>query len=191
MFNILDSNTLYIIVSPEKNDNSQVQNKILNDKLSNILYANEFTLLPIKGYYNEKFENSCLASPNNIDNDDLRKIAIRIIDEFDQDSVIIKYYGETYAKRLSKDGSERPLGMVLYNTEDSSNKSYIFNGMSFSFVEQKRYYFPNSKTDFKIGMIVECFSGDKWIEMKVENVELEYNDIYKLMIKYEKVRIPY
>ena len=39
-------------------------------------------------------------------------------------------------------------------------------------------------------MIVECLSNDNWIKKSINNVSLEYDKIYKLLIKYNKVRIP-
>jgi hypothetical protein len=57
-------------------------------------------------------------------------------------------------------------------------------------VEKQLYIFPNSKKDFKSGMVVEYFSNNKWIEKRVDNVDLEFDKIYALMIKYNKVRIP-
>ena len=39
-------------------------------------------------------------------------------------------------------------------------------------------------------MIVELFSNNKWIEKKIVNPEEEFNKIYNLMMKYNKIRIP-
>ena len=38
-------------------------------------------------------------------------------------------------------------------------------------------------------MIVEYFTNNKWYEKKVENPNSEYEDLYKLLIKYDKVRV--
>jgi hypothetical protein len=38
-------------------------------------------------------------------------------------------------------------------------------------------------------MIVEYLNKDKWFSKKVENPKLEYEKIYKLLIKYEKIRV--
>ena len=76
----------------------------------------------------------------------------------------------------------------MYNT-DQENKSYIYEGISFSFVEEKMYKFPKTKDDFKNGMIIECYSTNGWIEKIVNNIDHEFNDIYKTLSKYDKVRI--
>ena len=107
---------------------------------------------------------------------------------FEQDCVIVKYKGQSTASKLFSDGQEKPLGILLYNT-DSKNKSYIHDGLSFSFVEQQLYYFPKQQKDFKAGMVIEYFNNNKWIEKKVIDPSSEFEKIYKLLIKYNKIRI--
>ena len=152
-----------------------------------ILYAKNYQVLPIQGYYNDKFENSAMAFSTG-DNDELRKDLIFLLNQFHQDCGIIKYFGETGAKKVFKDGSEKPLGIVLYNT-DSDNISYLYNGLSFSFVEQTRYWKPTKKEDFKIGMIVEYLNNKNWIKKEVKNPDDEFKNLYQLMIKYDKIRV--
>jgi hypothetical protein len=80
------------------------------------------------------------------------------------------------------------MGIVMYNT-DADNMSYLNNGTSFSFVESKRYWKPTKKEDFRIGMLVEYLNNNKWCEKLVENPNDEYDKLYKLLIKYDKVRV--
>lgn len=170
------TNTSYVILSSGK----------LNDMIS-ILYAKDYQIIPIKGYYKGQYEDSVIAF-GKVDNDNLRKDAIFLLSHFNEDCAIIKYQGESNAKKIFKDGSEKPLGIVLYNT-DSENISYLYNGFSFSFVESKRYWKPTKIEDFKVGMLVEYLSNNKWYEKKVENPKDEYEKLYKLLIKYNKVRV--
>lgn len=156
--------------------------------LISYLYSREYYLIDIKGYYDGKFEDSLIAFTQ-LPAEELRKDCLHIMKFFDQDCIIVKYLNEVSPKKIFSDGQEKPLGILMYNT-DSNNKSYIHDGLSFSFVEKQLYVFPNSKSEFKSGMIVEYFSNNKWIQKKVENVESEYDKIYSLMIKYNKIRIP-
>ncbi len=169
-------NASYIILSSSK----------LDDMIS-ILYAKEYNIIPIKGYYRGQYEDS-IISYGPVDNDNLRKDTLFLLNHFHQDCAIIKYMGESNAKKIFKDGSEKPLGIVMYNT-DSENISYLYNGTSFSFVESKRYWKPTKKEDFKIGMLVEYLNNNKWYEKKVENPNLEFEELYKLLIKYDKIRV--
>ncbi len=169
-------NASYIILSSSK----------LDDMIS-ILYAKEYNIIPIKGYYRGQYEDS-IISYGPVDNDNLRKDTLFLLNHFHQDCAIIKYMGESNAKKIFKDGSEKPLGIVMYNT-DSENISYLYNGTSFSFVESKRYWKPTKKEDFKIGMLVEYLNNNKWYERKVENPNLEFEELYKLLIKYDKIRV--
>ena len=156
--------------------------------LISYLHSRDYYLIDIKGYYQGKFENSVIAFTN-LPNDELRKDALHILEHFNQDCLILKYKDDSTAKKLFEDGQEKPMGILLYNT-DFENKSYIYDGLSFSFVEQQLYYFPKKKEDFKSGMIIEYFSNNKWLERKVSDPETEYNKMYNLLIKYNKIRIP-
>ena len=160
-------------------------NKI--DDIKSVLWAKEYQIIPIQGYYNEQFEDSILAF-SDVNNDELRKDLIFLLDHFNQDCGIVKYKGESSSKRIFSDGSEKLLGVVLYNT-DSNNISYLYNGLSFSFVEQKRYWKPTRVEDFKIGMIVEYLNNNKWCEKKVQNPKQEWDDMFKLLAKYDKLRV--
>jgi hypothetical protein len=177
MLNLKDPKISYLLASAHNINN-----------LVSYLYSREYQLLDIKGYYQGQFENSVIAFTNQ-SNDELRKDALHILRHFDQDCLILKYRDEQGAKKIFEDGQEKPLGILLYNT-DSENKSYIYDGLSFSFVEQQLYFFPKKKEDFKIGMIVEIFSNNKWLERQIVNPEDEFNKIYNLMMKYNKIRIP-
>jgi hypothetical protein len=165
----------YMIISSEK----------IEDMIS-ILYAKNYQLIPIKGFYKGQYEDSVMVFSS--DNDELRKDVIFLLNHFKENCAIVKYIGENNAKKIFSDGSEKPLGVALYNT-DSENKSYLYNGVSFSFLEQNRYWKPSKKEDFKIGMIVEYLNNNKWYTKKVENPNIEYDRIYKLLIKYDKIRV--
>jgi hypothetical protein len=189
MFNLSDPKIGYLIISAQNENTSALDIKFQSNKLANILYAKDYTLIPVTGYYNQKYENSYIAiTSDDNDNDKLRSDAIYLMDEFNQSSVIVKYINETGAKKILSDGSEVPLGIVIYNS-DMKNKTYIYNGVSFSFIEQKRYYFPKDKKDLKSGMIVEYFNNNKWTERQIVNVDDEYDKMYRLLIKYKKLRI--
>ena len=171
------SNTSYVILSSDK----------LDDMVS-ILYAKDYHVIPIKGYYRGHYEDSVIAFSKVDNNDELRKDILFLLNQFQQECAIVKYFGETSAKKIFSDGSEKPLGIVMYNT-DAENFSYLYNGVSFSFIESVRYWKPTKKEDFKVGMLVEYFNNNKWYERKVENPSDEYESLYKLLVKYDKVRV--
>ena len=157
------------------------------DDMISILWAKNYQIIPIKGYYKGQYEDSAMAF-SNIDNDELRKDLIFLLNHFHQECGFIKYLGETEVKKVFSDGSEKPMGITLYNTDDE-NVSYLYNGFSFSFVESKRYWKPNKPEDFKVGMIVEYLNNNKWMQKTVKNPKEEWESIWKLMIKYDKIRV--
>lgn len=174
--NLSDSRISYLIMSSNK----------LDDMMS-ILWAKEYQIIPIKGYYKGNYEDSIIAYKD-MDNDELRKEILFLLNHFKQECAIVKYLGETGAKKLYFDGSEKPLGIVMYNTDDD-NMSYLHNGLSFSFVEQARYWKPKTKEDLKVGMVVEYQNKNKWLQHEIKNPSQEYDRLFKLLIKYDKVRV--
>jgi hypothetical protein len=157
------------------------------DDVISVLYAKNYQVIPIKGYYKGHYEDSVIAF-GSYDNDELRKDIIFLLNHFHINHGVIKYSGEGEVKKIFGDGSEKPMSIALYNT-DEENKSYLYNGVSFSFIEEKRYWKPNKKEDFKVGMLVEYLNNNKWYTQKVENPSEEYDRLYKLLIKYDKIRV--
>ena len=40
-------------------------------------------------------------------------------------------------------------------------------------------------------MLVEYLNEDRWIPKTINNVDLEYEKMYKLLMKYQKMRVSY
>lgn len=188
MFNLSDTSISYMLISPEKVDNLPSDNNISCERVCSILYSKDYTIMPITGYCEGKYEKSFIAISPSDDNDSLRFDAIYLMDKFDQKDIIVKYKGDDIATKVESSGSEKPMNVVIYDS-DLKNKTYLYNGISFSFVEKKRYFFPKKKEDLKSGMIVEYFNNNKWIEKQIFNVDTEYEKMFKLLIKYEKIRV--
>jgi hypothetical protein len=156
------------------------------DDIVSVLYSRDYQILEMKNYESGIFSDSILAY-GAIDSESLRNDIIFLLDKFDVDSAIIKYKGEIKPRRISNSGSERILGVIKY--DENCNSSYIYKGMSFSFFEEKRYWIPKQKEDFRIGMVVEYFNNNQWNEKLVENPNEEWYSMYKLMLKYNKIRV--
>ena len=157
------------------------------DDLISVLYTKEFQVTPIKGYYRGNYEDSVIAW-GNFDNDQLRNEIIFLLDIFNQDSGFIKYFAHTEVMKIFRDGQERPMSQTMYNTDDE-NMSYLVNGLSFSFVEKRRYWSPKSVDELKTGMIVEYFNNNRWNQKVVKNPKQEWSDMWSLLSKYDKLRV--
>lgn len=174
--NLDNVNSSYIITS---------SNNI--ESLRSFLFGKGYSIIDITGYYNGEFEESVIAwSP--INNEELKKDAKKILEIFNQDSLILKTVGNKNPTKLFRTGKERELGVIMYNT-DNSNKSYLYNGISFSFQEKKSYKFLKEEFEFKKGMVVECESRDGWVEKEIKEPSIEYKNVYSILVKYNKVRI--
>lgn len=169
-------NTSYLIISAPN-----------IDALSSILWSKEYQILPMQGYYEGEFEDSLMAYKH-VENDELRRDALLLLDQYGQESAIVKYLGDTEPRKIFYNGDERPLGLVMFNT-DARNKSYLHNGISFSFVEKARYRVPRSKGELRPGMVVEYMSNNKWHQKRIHDLDQEWERMYSLLAKYEKLRI--
>lgn len=178
LINLLDSKISYIIVE---------SNTFNFEKLNSILYSKDFTLFNISKFSNGKYIKSLLAL-SNYDNNDLRKESIFILEEFNMNSIYVKYKNETYISTIDKLGREH-INDLKYYDNDLTKDQFIFEGISFTINKKDRYYFPKQKSDLKNDLIVEIYNNNNWIEKQIFNIDIEYDRMYKLLIKYEKIRI--
>lgn len=188
MFNIKDPNLSYILVSPEKPEYGQIDNNLNCERCCSILYSKDYTVFPIATYERGKVSRSFMAIPLTNSNDDLRKDSLFLMDKFNLDSVFVKYQSEPSTTKLRYDGSERSLGMSLYESSENT-KVFVHSGISFSFHEVKKYHFPKDKKEFRKGMIVEFFNNNRWVTKEVYNPDDEWEKMYKLLTKYGKLRV--
>lgn len=175
--NLENMNISYLLLTSDK----------LDDVMS-VLYSKDYHIIEMKEHSNGKYKDTLLAYGLN-DNDSIREDVLFLLEEFGIKSGVVKYIGEKNPKRILNDGSEKLLGINTYS--DNVNDTYIYKGLSFSFYEEKRYWTPKDINDFRIGMVVEYFNNNKWCEKLVEDPNKEWNNIYKLMVKYNKVRVLY
>jgi hypothetical protein len=48
---------------------------------------------------------------------------------------------------------------------------------------------PKKKEDFRQGMIIEYFNNSQWNEKIVFDLDTEWDKMYKLLVKYDKIRV--
>jgi hypothetical protein len=177
VLNLNESNVSYFIMSSKQIDATKT-----------LLWAKEWEIIPLKGYYDGISEDSILAFKINIDNKELKEEALFILKTFNEDSCIIKYTGKKNTNKLKISNQESELSEAIFNQE-SINKSYLYNGTFFSFNEVKSYKIIESKDELKNGMIVEYFNNKNWTSISIFDINNEWNGFYKLLVKYKKVRI--
>ncbi len=173
--NLLETNLQYILTSSSN-----------MDALLSYIHSSNCSVLPIKGFYQNKWEDSVMIF-NELSKFELNNLANFIMKNFNQDSVIIKYKGDNTAYSYSNN-NKKELDYALYNT-NAENISYIHNGISFSFIEKPVYTKPINKNDLKVGMTVELLNNNKWLEKTIYDLDKEWKEIYELFIKYDKIRI--
>lgn len=178
-----DTNINYLIVSAYQGDKDDFTNRLENSKLFDSLIFRDFTVLEMGGN-----QPSYLAYKD-CDNDEIRYDAIELMDMFKQEFVICKYMGESEAKKIMFDGQEKILGIVKYKG-NNDNHNFFVEGNAVSFEPRKRYWKPSKSSDFKEGMIVEIKNNNgEWTEKVVKDPEVEYERMYKLLIKYGKIKV--
>jgi len=183
--------TSYFIISAFKIENNNKINEQLSNQLKDDLYIMDYSVTVLESYLNNKafksFLVNCNANAN--DNNDLRLDAIKMMDKYEQNSVIIKYTNEEVIKKIGHDGNEHEMSVIDFTTECISYKQ---ENNIFSLKECKRYTFPKESAALSIGTIVEVFgSSGNWIQKTVKNPKYEWDNSLKLLSKYNKIRIPY
>jgi hypothetical protein len=176
----------YMIVSSTSTLNDEYTNKVYTSRLEDALYLKEYDIFKM-GSNQEDISFIAYKTVESKDlNNELRYDTIELMDSFNCDSIIVKYYDETTIKKVMKSGAERSIDILPF---DGSESSYYTEGFSFSLKERDEYFIPNKMNDFKEDMLIEI-KNDKniWIAKTVKDVESEWNKMYKLLCKYERVR---
>lgn len=153
------------------------------------LYAKGYSVDQLSVYVapNELYDayictSECLDS----DDDYVRKSAL----EFIEDEIItecIIHYKNYGVIRLRTDGYEEPTLCSVYNLT-TTYPIYIKDSISYSFPKSDRYINITDRSQLRVGMLVELFNNGEWVEKFVSNIDEEYEKIYKLFIKYNKIR---
>jgi len=186
MINLLDVKTSYILFTP---DHTSSGYSWLCEKYTSLTHAKGYSDIELISSDNDN--NYCITYVSyceNAINDKIRLDAIALMSEFGASSIIVKYFGENKPTKILENGSERLLDISFYSNV-VNERVYIQNGISFIFETLKRFYFPTKKEDLHKNMVIELYNDTKWIEYVVDDVETEWEDIYELFAKYEKIRI--
>ena len=154
------------------------------DLNQDIFYNRGYLSFTIEKYNNN---DSFISYKEKCSNNETRYDAINYLDISKQNYLFIKYLGESDISKVYPDGKEEKMLIDIYS--DSMEDVYISDGISFSFIKKKKYYYPNSKKDLKNGMVIEYFNNGNWINKKIIDLNYEYDNIYNLLIKYDKLRI--
>src|SRR5574343_947466 len=179
MINLNDNKLAYIIISASNDKFDPLTNNKLNENLTSNLYIKDYTVFNLATYKSGIYDRAYLAMTPG-DNDELRFSVLNLLEKYEQEFAIIKYKDEVDPRKIFRNGSELPLNINIYDS-NSENIHYIYNGVSFTFTEMKRYFHPKDKKDIKSGMIVEVFNNNKWSERKVINPETEWDNLYMLL----------
>jgi hypothetical protein len=174
--NLSNINISYLILSTSNND------------VAAILDSKSYQILPLQSYRGGKYDSSYMGY-SDVDNNTLRSDVIFLLEKTNINHAIIKYKGESLPRKIFYDGRECLLDINMYDSEHTDT-TYLYKGLSFSFKEAKRYWIPKRKEDFRVGMIVEYFNNNKWNEKLVENPDVEWDKMFKLLLKYNKIRVP-
>ena len=189
MIDLSDVNISYLIVSPEIIGISQMENNHRNSMFLNMLYSMNYSIIPIQTYEKGIYEKSYIAiTPE--DNERFKEEIFMVINQFRKSEVILKWKGDSLLTKMTSEGLEYPMEVNFYDN-NLDKKIYIHEGISFSLNEKKRYFFPAKKEDLRTGMIIEYFNNNKWSQKEISDLDNEYERMYKLLMKYEKLRISY
>ena len=84
---------------------------------------------------------------------------------------------------------------VLRHTCDNSwciNPDHLIQGTQLDNIQDMESRGRHSKPYNAVlnpELVVEIYNNNNWIERDIHNIDIEYDRMYKLLMKYEKVRI--
>ena len=171
-----DLDVSYIIISDTNIDN-----------ISSYLYSRDYKLIEMTKFKDGTFTDCLVGITEKIKSDVMSDIN-HISNHFKLQFVIAKFFGDECPVRLNENGTIDDLDLIMYDTNLDLD-SYIKDGVSFSFVKKKKYSYPKEKKDFKVDMIIECYSSNGWIEKIVKDVDSEFDSIYSILSKFDRVRV--
>ena len=153
------------------------------------LYSKDYTIVEMLTS-EQNISGRSIFTYNQLTNQELKKDTLFVLDHFDMDHAYIKYEKTNEIVKITKDGNETPVEVLLY--ESSLNtKRFVLGEISFSFKDMDRYRLVEGKEELTQGVEVEYLNNNKWNKKIVENVETEWKGLYSLMSKYKKLRMIY
>jgi hypothetical protein len=189
MYLLTNPNISFILINPEVKGSSQLENNWNCERLCSVLYSKDFTVFTVKELYQNQYTNCFLGISSENSNDEIRNEALQVLEFLNIDQAIIKYVGVSNPTLILKNGVEKPLEFSV-NEGDENSKTYIHDGVSFCFKEAKRFHYPTKKDQLKEGIIVEYYNNNKWNKKQIVKLDEEFDKMYNLLIKYNKLRIP-
>jgi hypothetical protein len=186
MYDLFNPNQKLVIFDVQK-DVDYKENGFKQEQLYSVLYPKDWTILPIKKFFENELTDTYGCIATDIDNNTFREQILKILEYLKIESGIIKYQGTNEFVKISSNGEEIKLNLMIYESESPSPK-YIYDGISFSFKEKTVYFYPRKKEHLKIGMVVEYYNDSVWTSKEISDLDSEYEKLYKLLIKYNKLR---
>lgn len=186
MLELTDEAVSYMIVSPAREIVDQTRALVETSRAQSLLYSRNYSLISLTGYSGGVYDRSFLAY-GGPDNESLREDAIMYIREMEQRDVLVKYSGTATLTIIGSDGSERPVSIKQY--EGGDERAYIHGTQCFSLKRERRYRNVESRSEISAGMALEYYNNGRWNEIRVSDPDAEYERMYRLLIKYGKLRV--
>ena len=189
MYLLTDPDISFILINPKVKESSQLENIWNCERLCSVLYSKDFTVFPLKEMYQNQYTECFLGISSENSNDEIRNEALQVLEFLNIDQAIIKYVGVSNPTLILKNGVEKLLEFAAYEGDENS-KTYIHDGVSFCLKESTRFYYPTKKEQLKDGLIVEYYNNNKWNKKQIVKLDEEFDKMYNLLIKYNKLRVP-
>lgn len=177
----------YFIISAFRHESDIESNLKINSSLEDSIYLLDYSIIKIGAEVNGYKSDALFCYNLNRTSDDIRKDLLYLLAKYNLPSGVVKYFEENLPKKVLKNGEEVQLNIVEWSA-DNNIINYFYNGIRFSFKEMKRYSMIKNLSDIKKGMTVEYLNNDIWVSRVVENVNEEWDRMYKLLVKYNKLR---
>ncbi len=189
MINLGNDKRGIIIITSDNTSISDFDRKFHGERIYSVLSSKEFEIIPIKCYKDNSIYESFLCLSEIYDSNEFRKEILHILEFLDLDSSFVKYPSSDDFVLISRTGTEEKHVLKMYE-ESKNDLKFIYESIFFSFEKKQSYFYPKKSNHLKNGLIVEYFNNEKWNSKEIKNVDEEFDKMYKLLMKYDKLRIP-
>lgn len=187
MLELTDEAASYMIVSPARDARDPSLAMAEASRAQSLLYSRNYSLISLTGYSGGVYDRSYLAY-GAAGNESLRDDAMMYLREMSQAEVLVKYSGTSLLTLVGRDGSERPVSVQEYDGREGQ-RAYIHGSQCFTVRDEKRYRPVASRSEIAAGMTLEYYNNERWNEVRVADPDAEYERMYRLLIKYGKLRV--
>lgn len=155
--------------------------------IESLLYSRGYILQTIQKVVDGQGSEALLAYKNSA-GEDLERDIFELFDKAHLDSVILLHDG--FYTHIKGQGSRIELEISTDQSSGGDELFFVIKERPLFFSPKKLYKDILQKEELIGEKMVQIFNQNRWQTMIIENLDEDWNNIYKLFAKYNKLRLP-